>query len=189
MERGHCHCLPPGVLPGRKLSPDTHPDTSHFSFSSYATGARPAVALVLYHRGRESAQVLNLPWSPKRSLLRIPHFLPAAPTPTGFYNQKLWGLIFLVLEPGLGGQVWDWDLLLPRYPSLFLSTAGEYETTCSASPCHSVSPCLSTSPKGPRMLIYYSTIIMKEGSCNIFRGGAIMIHCDQHFPESSNTWS
>ena len=87
---------------------------------------------------------------------------------TGFYNQKLRGLTFLVLEPGLGGQVWDWDLLLPRYPSLFLSTAGEYETTCSASPCHSVSPCLSTSPKGPRMLIYYSTIIMKEGSCNIF---------------------
>ena len=47
------------------------------------------------------------------------------PTHTGFYSQKLWGFIFLALEPWLGGLLWGWDPLLPRYPSnLYLPHEG-----------------------------------------------------------------
>ena len=38
----------------------------------------------------------------------------SATTPTGFYSQKLWGLLFLALKPWAGDQVWSWDPSLLR---------------------------------------------------------------------------
>ena len=38
------------------------------------------------------------------------------PTPTGFYSQKLWGFIFLVLEPGVGWSGLGLGSLAPEVP-------------------------------------------------------------------------
>ena len=40
----------------------------------------------------------------------------------GFCSQKLWGLVFLALESGLGALVCVWNSLLLRYLSRLLST-------------------------------------------------------------------
>ena len=44
----------PAFLSGRKLSPSSHLDATHFSFTPYATGAFQAATLVLEFRGSES---------------------------------------------------------------------------------------------------------------------------------------
>ena len=54
-KRDNSRCLAFGVLCRRKLSPSTHPDARHFSFSPHATGASSATATVLEPRGSESA--------------------------------------------------------------------------------------------------------------------------------------
>ena len=72
-----------------------------------------------------------------------------APAPAGFHSQKLWEFIFWCWKPGLGGLDWGWAPSLPRYPSWFLSTTcgcGPASSSPWASPYHSASPCLSTSP-------------------------------------------
>ena len=43
--------------------------------------------------------------------------LQQPPLQTDFCSQKLWGLIFLALEPWTGDLVWGRDSSLPRYPS------------------------------------------------------------------------
>ena len=53
LERGQCCHLASGQLPC------TLPVPSHFTYSLYAVGALPAVALVLNSRGAGSAYVLN----------------------------------------------------------------------------------------------------------------------------------
>ena len=50
-------CLASGVLSGRKLSPSTHPVASHFGFFPCATGALPAVVLVLKPRQCDKSMV------------------------------------------------------------------------------------------------------------------------------------
>ena len=55
-ERDDSRCLASGVLlSGKKLSPGTGPDASHFSFSLCATGALPDAAQDLEPRWSESA--------------------------------------------------------------------------------------------------------------------------------------
>ena len=50
---------------------------------------------------------------------RSVHWAIPARAPTGFYSQKLWGFIFLALEPWAGWSVLGLWSLLPRYPSWF----------------------------------------------------------------------
>ena len=47
----------PAFLPGTSLSPNSHPDTGHFNFFLYVTGAFQAATLVLLERGSESEWV------------------------------------------------------------------------------------------------------------------------------------
>ena len=124
-ERGHCWLASGGSL-------STCPFSSHFTHFPYATGAPLAVALVLVPRVGEFAYILK-PFGPfKQTLLRAA-VSSTAPTPTGFYSQKLWGFIFPALEPlaarlGLGlisfipqvsfpifiHHTWMWDYLFCR---------------------------------------------------------------------------
>ena len=69
-----------------------HPVASHFNFSLYATDALLA----------ESQRVCVSSKSMQALLDESPDSLAvyfAAPTPIDFYSQKLWGFIFLALEP------------------------------------------------------------------------------------------
>ena len=54
-------------------------------------------------------------------------------TPTGFYSQKLWGIIFLALNPGLCCLMCGWHPLLPRYSSITYSPHMGLRLACSAS--------------------------------------------------------
>ena len=53
--RDNGHCLASGVLSGRKLFPDTHPDARNLNSFPYAAGALPAAAWVLEPRESGSA--------------------------------------------------------------------------------------------------------------------------------------
>ena len=66
-------------------------------------------------------------------------FFPTDSTLTGFYSQKLWGLIFLALNPELHGQVWSWDPSLLVYPSVL------HPPDVCLRPSHSTSPPLQPS--------------------------------------------
>ena len=62
-----------------------------------------------------------------------------ASLPSGVYSQKLADLFSRQWNPGLGGQVYSWDPLLPRYQSLFLSATNG----CGTSPFHNSVPPIS----------------------------------------------
>ena len=95
----------------RKLSPSTHPDARHFSSSLYATGTFQAVTLVLELRGSESKSMCGFF---KRNCLGIQKFLPPTQNYVGFFSQKVWWLIFLALEPWVGGPDIRRGLLAPK---------------------------------------------------------------------------
>ena len=61
----------------------------------------PAGALQLVLNPREGGSALcpKSMWALLEESPENPAVSSAAPTPTGFYVQKLWGFIFLVLEP------------------------------------------------------------------------------------------
>ena len=72
---------------------------------------------------REPFQLLLQHWSSEEvwddqceGPLRGPSDTPnlSAAIPSGFYSQKLWGLLILALAPCLGGLVWVWNSLLLR---------------------------------------------------------------------------
>ena len=97
------------------------PDAKQSSSSSYVSGAFPATTQALQLRGRESK--LSPPSHQTQSSIC-------------FYNQMLWGLAFLVLEPwaggpgvGLGPLTLHKGPLQPRYPSQFLSATHECRTS------------------------------------------------------------
>ena len=118
----------------RKLSPSFWLDTRHFSSSPYATGAFQAATLVLKLRGSES-ELIHV-WVLCRKLLGTLEIFCTNLISAIFCSQKLWGLIFLVLEPvvgrpdvGLGllthmwvrifiHHMWMWDQPIPHlHPS------------------------------------------------------------------------
>ena len=61
-------------------------------------------------------------WVPQEELLRAPAASSTDSIPTGFCSQKLWGLIFLALEPGDGGLGVGLGLLTPdiSHPNFYL---------------------------------------------------------------------
>ena len=65
------------------------------------------------------------------------------PTPSSFYSQKLWGLIFLTLEPWAGWSDVGLGSLTPEVclPIFFITCV--WGTNCSTSPCLSVPLCNS----------------------------------------------
>ena len=76
-----------------------------------------------------------------------------APTPTGFYSQKLWGLIFLVLEPwagwsglGLGSLAPEVSLPIFSHHTWMWGCPSHISVPLSASPPHHISPRISMSP-------------------------------------------
>ena len=145
-ERGQCCCLASGVVSRRKLSPCTCPDGRHFNFSLYATGALPAAASMLEPRGSESAWVLSLLRALQEETAENLAVSFAAPPPTGFYSQKLWGFIFLALEPwarwsGMGLGFLTPEVFLP----IFMHHTW-VSTTCSVSMHLSLRLCFSTLP-------------------------------------------
>ena len=101
------------ALSGRKLPPSSHPSARHFRSPPHATGALPDAAHCWSPKyvslGKSMRSV-----RPFRRGLRIP-VSSTNPTTSGFYSQKLWGLIFLALEPWAG---WSGVGLFPRYPVL-----------------------------------------------------------------------
>ena len=56
-------------------------------------------------------------WGPQVELLRAPAASSTDSIPIGFHRQKLWGLIFLALEPWAGGPGVSLELLAPEIPS------------------------------------------------------------------------
>ena len=94
LERGLCHCLASGGLP------HTCSISSHFTPSLYASGALPAVALVLNPWVGEFVYILR-PCRPfKHSFPKI--WVPSATvTPTGFF-QSQYTQIYL---PGAGAGI------------------------------------------------------------------------------------
>ena len=54
---------------------------------------------------------------------------------TGFCSQKLWGLIFLALKPGLEGLVWAGGLPAPEIP-----LPNFYPPQVDVEPAHPTSP-------------------------------------------------
>ena len=72
------------LLPGRKLSPSSHPDARHFSSSPYASGTFQSASAMLELRGSKSMQgpLEGTAWDP-RSLSCTDSIL------SGFYGQKL----------------------------------------------------------------------------------------------------
>ena len=70
-------------------------------------------------------------WGPQVELLRAPAASSTDSIPTGFDGQKLWGLIFLALEPWAGGPGVGLGLLVPE-----ISFPNFYPCGCGASPFH-----------------------------------------------------
>ena len=91
-------------------------DARHISFSLYTTGAFQASTPVLELRGSESEWVSPCVGSLRGTAWGSSSFFHQL-NPLWFCIQKLWGLIFLALEPWTGGLVWGPDSSLPRYPS------------------------------------------------------------------------
>ena len=126
--------LASGVLSRRKLSTGTHPDARHLSLpvchwcpSSCCSGA-----------GAQTDWVCVSPESiagPLGRDSRESAVSSAAPTPLVFTARSYGDLSSWHCNPGLGGLVWGWDSLLPRYPTWFLSITCRCGTACSASPC------------------------------------------------------
>ena len=91
-ERGQCYCLASRGLSG------TCPISSHFPHFPYVTGILPAVSLVVNPRVGGLMYILSACGCFKLTP-ENPAVSSTAPTPTGFYSQKLWGFIFLAREP------------------------------------------------------------------------------------------
>ena len=111
LERGWCYCLASGGLPR------THTISSQFTHSLYVTGTLPAVALVVNPRVGWFTYVLRLCGPFKQSLLKIWQFLPLPKPLLDFTASSYQHLSFWHWNSGLWGLAWDWDCLLPRYPS------------------------------------------------------------------------
>ena len=116
---------------GGKLSPRYLHDARHFSSSLYATDALQGASVVL----REQVLVRECVEPSKRKCLRILQFLSLTQPPLVFTARNYEDVSSWHWSPGLGGLVWGWDPLLPRYPStLFLPYVG-LGPACSTSPC------------------------------------------------------
>ena len=101
------------------------------SFSSpYATGALSACCWSPEGMSLRKSSVCCRPFNWR--LLRIPQFLPLPQSLTGVFIARSYrDLSSWYWNHGLGGLVWAWDPLLPRYPSQFLSTTRGYGTAYS----------------------------------------------------------
>ena len=92
------------------------------------------------------AYILSPSWSFKQSPENLV-VSSTAPNTSGFYRQKLWGFILLVLEPWTVWSGLGLGLFVPKYPSRFLSTTCECGTVCSTAAAtslhYTLSPCLS----------------------------------------------
>ena len=106
----------PAFLSGRKLSPSSHLDARHFSFSLYTTGTFQAATPVLELRGSEFEQVSVWVFF-KRNCLGLKKFLPPTQSLLGFAASRYGDLSFWHWNSGLAGLVWGWDFLFLRYPS------------------------------------------------------------------------
>ena len=71
----------------------------------------------------------------KWTLLRDWQFLLQLQPTLDFISRSCEVLFPWRWNPGLCGFTWDWDCLLPRYPSRFLPTIRECGTACSATLC------------------------------------------------------
>ncbi|KAF6114584.1 hypothetical protein HJG60_010549 [Phyllostomus discolor] len=104
------------VLSGQKLPPSSRPSARHYFSPPHATRALQDAAPVLEPNmclGKSMRSVRPF----MRRGLRIP-ISSANPTTTGFYSQKLWGLIFLALEPWDGWSGVGLGSLTPEIPSV-----------------------------------------------------------------------
>ena len=140
--------------------------------SLYATGALSAIAPELNPRRTVSTQVPSPFWALSEESPENPTVSSAAPTPTGFYSQKIWGLISLALEPWAGWLVWGWDPLLLKYPSRFFSTMHGCGTTRSASSRLSVPLCVSAPLHAfPCLSVYLhiSILLTHLDDCGFFK--------------------
>ena len=175
-EKGRCHCLASGGLTGRKLSPGTHPDSSHFTFSLCTTCGLPAVALGLNPRAGGSVWVQSPCGCFKRSLLKIWCFFFLSPRPPLVFTVRSYrDLSSWRWTTGvLGGLVWGWDHSLPRYPSRFLSTTHECGTThSSTSLSHSMTlPLLpiwmNVASLNPWLSDFYTAGFSDNSGCYLF---------------------
>ena len=61
-------------------------------------------------------------WVLEEELLGAPAVSFPDSIPNGFCSQKLWGLIILAWNPGMGGMVWDGTPCSQDIPPKFLST-------------------------------------------------------------------
>ena len=119
------------LLSGRKLPPSSHSDDGQFSSSSDVSDAPfNLLPLCWSSEGVSLSKFVCGPF--KRSHLRLQQLLSQiALVHTGFYSQKLWGLIFLALESWALGphegleplapeiSLWVWDQLfcIPNPPT------------------------------------------------------------------------
>ena len=111
-ERGLCCCLASGGLPS------TPPVSNHFTHFQYATGAPPAVALVLNPTVGEFAYVLR-PCRPfKQSFLKIWLFLLPPQYPL-FFTARSDGFYLPSMKPwAVQSGLWLLGLLTPKVPLL-----------------------------------------------------------------------
>ena len=98
MERGQCHCMASGGLPG------THPISSRSTHSLFATGTFLAVGLVLNLRVGGFVNVLRLHGPSMQNFLKIWQFLP--PLQLHWFLQPEVMGIYLPSAGTLGCAVW-----------------------------------------------------------------------------------
>ena len=105
----------PTLLSGRKLSSSSCVDARHFSSSLYATGAFQAATRCWSSEGVSlSKSIIGFFMG---NCLGLKGLLPLTTSLLVFAARRCGDLSYWHWKPGLGGLVWGWDSLLPRYPS------------------------------------------------------------------------
>ena len=90
-------------------------------------------------------------WVPQEELLRAPAASSTDSIPIGFHRQKLWGLIFLALEPWAGGPGVGLGLL-----ALEISLPNFYPHGCGASPF-----CVCTFPTSLDRCGFFNSVVVR----------------------------
>ena len=119
------------VLSGRMLSPSSRPDARCFSSSPYASGVLQSTGLCCIPEGVSlSKSVCGARPFMRRGLRILQFLLPTQPL-VGFYSQKLWGHIFLALEPWAGWSYMGLGSHASRISLCFISTMCRFGTNWS----------------------------------------------------------
>ena len=130
--------------------PSFFSEARQFNSSPDVSGTFKAAAPMLEPEGVSQSQPVH--GSVKRNCLGFQQFPSSlASIPAGFYIQKLWGLLFLVLDPWTADLMYAWEPLLPRYPSWYLST------TCG---CNASLFCIFAPPTSLNEIIFLNSVIV-----------------------------